>query len=325
MFKQSHLSGFGLAVIIGLLAHFIAPTLGLNGIILGLFAAIVLGNIWKIPEYFQAGISFTGSKLLELSIVFLAFNISLGHVVGIGWQSMLIVVAMIVLILLITIYLSRKFNCPGSTGWLVGFGTAICGSSAIAAVAPSISKNKEDVGIALAVVNLMGSIGMISLPFVLQWLQVSDLNSGVIIGGSLHAVGNVAGAGYALSEETGQLAITVKLARVALLSPAVIFFSYLINRKEAKNWKEHFNLPLYLIAFILITLLVTFIDIPVSFTKTMELLGKISLTIAMTAIGLKISFRELYQSGRKALGFGAMIFLVQILIIVIGLILVAQW
>ncbi|MFN4124078.1 MAG: YeiH family protein [Flavobacteriales bacterium] len=324
MFKQSHLSGFSLAVIIGLLAHFLAPTLGLNGIILGLFSAIFLGNVWKIPERFQAGISITGSKLLESSIVFLAFNISLGHVIGIGWQSLLLVIVMIVLILFVTIYLSSKFHCPGSTGWLVGFGTAICGSSAIAAVAPSISKNKEDVGIALAVVNLMGSIGMISLPFVLQWLSIDDLHSGVIIGGSLHAVGNVAGAGYALSEETGQVAITIKLARVALLSPSVIFFSYLINRKEAKNWKEHFKLPLYLVTFIAITLITTFIDIPTSFTKVMELLGKISLTIAMTAIGLKISFRELYQSGRKALGFGAMIFMVQITIIVMGLAFVSR-
>lgn len=324
MFKQSHLLGFSLALFTGLLAHFLAPILGLNGIMLGLFSAIVLGNVWKIPEHFQAGISITGSKLLELSIVFLAFNISLGHVIGIGWQSLIMVIVMIVLILLITIYLSRKYNCPGSTGWLVGFGTAICGSSAIAAVAPSISKNKEDVGIALAVVNLMGSIGMITLPFLMKFLQVDEVNSGVIIGGSLHAVGNVAGAGYALSEETGQLSITVKLARVALLSPSVIFFNYLINRKEAKNWKEHFKIPFYLIAFIHITLLVTFVDIPAQFSKLMELLGKISLTIAMTAIGLKISFRELYQSGRRALGFGTMIFILQILIIVSGLILVNQ-
>ena len=322
MIKQSHLSGLGISALFGLTAHFAAPYLGVNGIMLGLFAAIALGNLISIPATFQSGISFTGSKLLELSIVFLAFNISLGHVIGIGWQSLLLVIVMIVLILLITLYLSRKFHCPGSTGWLVGFGTAICGSSAIAAVAPSISKNKEDVGIALAVVNLMGSIGMITLPFVLQWLSVSDLNSGVIIGGALHAVGNVAGAGYAMSEETGQLAITVKLARVALLSPAVIFFSYMINRKEAKNWREHFKLPLYLIAFIAITILTTFLPIPAPIIKTMELIGKIVLTVAMTAIGLKISFRDLYQSGRKALGFGVMIFLAQVFIILVGLVVI---
>jgi uncharacterized integral membrane protein (TIGR00698 family) len=320
LFSKTNLSGFLFSVLLGLLAYFSSALLGgANAILLGLFAGIFIGNIFKIPSPLSAGIGFTSSKLLEISIIFLAFNINLKHMSGLGWQSFILIIIMIISLLLITLYLSKKFSCPGSTGWLVGFGTAICGSSAIAAIAPSITKNKEDIGIALAVVNLMGSIGMIALPFVLQLFSISELSSGLLVGGSLHSVGNVAGAGYAMGGSVGETAITIKLARVALLSPALIFFIFLIKRNETPNWKSHFKLPIYLWAFIAVTVFTSTIPLPSVLLSSMDTLGKITLTIAMTAIGLKVSFRELYRSGKKALGFGVVIFVIQLLIVSLGI------
>jgi uncharacterized integral membrane protein (TIGR00698 family) len=308
--------GILLAAFIGLTIHFAAPFIsGVNGVMLGLLVGILLGNILALPENFGAGISYTGSKLLEISILFMAFSINFGHIADLGWQNFLLVVFIIVAVLLATVFLAKKVNCPDSTGWLVGFGTAICGSSAIAAVAPGISKNKQDAGIALAVVNLMGSIGMIVLPFALKFLSVSDIESGVVIGATLHSVGNVAGAGYGINEMVGDTAITIKLARVAMLSPAVIFYTYLLSSGTKKNWKEYINLPYYLWAFVAITIFTSLFDLPSSLLGFFSNMGKIVLTIAMVAIGMKVSFRHLYQSGKRALGFGVMIFLVQILLV----------
>ncbi len=310
--------GIILSVGLGLSIYGIAPYVGgINSVMLGLIVGILAGNLFKLPQYFDLGVNYSSSKLLEFSILFLAFSISFNHIADLGWQNFLVVALTVLFVLLLTVFLANKFNCPDSTGWLVGFGTAICGSSAIAAVAPGIAKGKEAPGIALAVVNLLGSIGMLVLPVILVFFDIDESSIGVILGATLHSVGNVAGAGYGLENSIGDTAITIKLARVALLSPAVILFTFLVNTDSKKNWKEYLQLPYYLWAFIAITFLTSFVDLPKEFLSIMATLGKIVLTIAMVAIGLKVSFRKLYESGKRALGFGVVIFGVQILIAII--------
>lgn len=317
MFKESW-PGILLSVGLGMGIYLMAPLVGgLNSVMLGLIVGILAGNFIKIPQVFSSGIGYSSSKLLEISILFLAFSISFNHIADLGWQNFLIVALTVLLVLLITVFLANKFNCPDSTGWLVGFGTAICGSSAIAAVAPGIAKGKEAPGIALAVVNLIGSIGMLLLPAILLFFDMDESSIGVILGATLHSVGNVAGAGYGLDTSIGDTAITIKLARVALLSPAVILFTFLVNTDSKKSWKEYLQLPYYLWAFIGITILTSLIDLPKDFLSIVSTLGKVVLTIAMVAIGLKVSFRKLYESGKRALGFGLVIFGLQLLIALI--------
>lgn len=287
----------------------------ISGIILALLLGMLVGNVFKVPKSFSPGIGYTSSKLLELSILFLAFSINYTHIGELGTSSLSIVLIMVPLMLVLTYLLARKMHCPGSTGWLVGFGTAICGSSAIAALAPSVAKNKEDVGVAMAVINLMGSIGMIALPFILEFIPIDATQAGTVIGGSLHSVGNVAGASYALSDSVGETAITVKLARVAMLSPGLILMNYLVKRNEAKGWRNYLKLPWYLWSFILITILSSVFSFPEWFLDIMHTGGKIILTVAMAAIGLKISFKQLIQSGKKGLLFGVIIFAIQLIIL----------
>lgn len=307
------LPGLLLATAIGLTGHFLAALTPswLNGILLALLGGMVVGNGLRLPASLEPGIGFTSSKLLELSVIFLAFGINYGHIAALGAGAFTVMVVMVGTMVLVTYFLAQRVKCPGSTGWLVGFGTAICGSSAIAALAPRVARNKEDVGIAMAVVNLFGSLGMIVLPLVLVRFGLSDKHMGLLIGGTLHSVGNVVGAGYALSDGVGEAATTIKLARVALLSPALILFNYLVNRHEARGWREHLQLPWYLWGFIGITLLCSLVELPAALQDAMELSGKLALTIALAAIGLKVSFGELFRSGRKGLGFGLLIFAVQ--------------
>lgn len=317
LIRRSDIPGILFSVVVGLAGYALAALIpGAPGsILMALLAGMIAGNFFRIPDQMQSGISFTSGKLLELSILFLAFSINYTHIAQLGASNFIIIVVMVILMVLITYYLSRKVNCPGSTGWLVGFGTAICGSSAIAALAPSVARNKEDVGIAMAVVNLFGSIGMVALPFLLMKTELSSGQMGLLLGGTLHSVGNVAGSGYVISDEVGETAITIKLARVAMLSPALIFFNYLVNKDKVAHWREHFKLPWYLWGFILITLFTSLISLPEPFTSVMDHTGKIILTIAMAAIGLKVSFRKLYESGRKGVGFGLLMFAIQIAVV----------
>jgi uncharacterized integral membrane protein (TIGR00698 family) len=309
--------GIVLAATIGIAAYFGADFLpsAIGSILVALLLGIIIGNLVKIPDSFQSGIGYTSSKLLELSILFLAFSINYNSIAKLGIGSFSVVVITVFLMLLITFFLSKFLKCPGTTGWLTGFGTTICGSSAIAALAPSVSKNKEDIGMAMAAVNLYGSIGMILLPIVLKYFGFDPTQSGILIGASLHSVGNVAGAGFGMGDEVGEISITIKLARVALLSPALIFFNYLVNRNNVKNWRDHFNLPWYLWAFIGITIFTSLVSVPKEVLGYMKISGNIVLTIAMAAIGLKISFAKLFSTGRQGLVFGAIIFAIELSII----------
>ena len=317
MIAKVHVKGILLSLLIGLSAYVLSSAYTFfNSILLGLVMGMVIGNFVRVPTAYGSGITFTSGKLLEFSLLFLAFGISYTSVSKIGLMSFTCIIITIVVVLVLTIALSRKLNFSDSSCYLIGFGTAICGSSAIAAVSSSVTKNKEDIGISLAVVNLLGAIGMISLPILLTYVPVSMVKSGFIIGGSLHSVGNVAGAAYTMGDEIGQTAITIKLARVALLSPALIFFRYLVN-KGTSNWKEHFRLPWYVWSFIGISILTSVLDIPADMISTSETIGKVILTVAMAAIGLKVSFRTLYQSGKKAVLIGMVIFLIQLALLLL--------
>lgn len=314
--KKLPVKGVVLSAIIGavsLIVSMYTPS-ALNSVIIALVMGVLVNNLIKVPSSFQEGISMSSSKLLEWSILFLAFSINYTSVAALGVNSFISILVTVLVVLILTFYLSKKLNCPGATGYLVGFGTSICGSSAIAALAPSVvdAKNSEDVVVSMSVVNLLGSLGMILFPIIFANLSLTNSQMALLVGGSLHSVGNVAGAGYALGDEIGEMSLTIKLARVALLSPALIFFNYLVNRHKVKSWKEHFILPWYLIGFFLISIFVSFIQLPEGVLSWIDFFGKVALTIAMAAIGLKVSFNKLIASGKKGIGFGIIIFLIQI-------------
>jgi uncharacterized integral membrane protein (TIGR00698 family) len=316
LLNKLDIPGILFSVCLGLFFYFVAPFVSLfNAVILGLLGGILIGNLFKIPVILDSGIKYTGTKFLEFSILFLAFDISFSNIKHVGLMSFVVVFLVLVFVLGITLFLSKKISCPGTAGYLVGFGTAICGSSAIAALSPVISKNKEDVGVSLAVVNLIGTLGMLLLPLVLPLFDFTTVQSGLVIGSGLHSVGNVAGAGFGMSEEIGKTAITIKLARVAMLPLAVIVYSFILKSGDNLTWKQHLKLPYYLWGFIIISLFVSFFDMPETLIKTMKNLGNIILTIAMTAIGFRVGFKNLFYSGQKALMFGAMIFLLQLLLL----------
>lgn len=314
-FLKENYQGVLISLIVGIGAHFLAPYVpGVNGVILAFLLAVVIGNSITMPASCKPGLNYASGTLLEYAIIFLAFSISFQSIAALGFSKFVFVFLIVIISLLATFYLAKKFNSKDSTAWLVGFGTAICGSSAIAALAPVVSEKKEDAGIAIAVVNLLGSVGMIILPFTLQYLFTEGSQIGFILGATLQSVGNVAGAGYGLSPEIGDTAITVKLARVALLTPAVIFFSLLVNKgkKDEQGNKIKFTLPYYLWIFVAITVVNSLVTIPENILEILKLIGTLLLTISMAAIGLKVSFKTLWQSGKMAIGFGLVIFLIQI-------------
>lgn len=308
-----------LVAVVGIVSAPYIP--GFNAVLIALLLGMILGNLTDWSKRFKKGIDFSGSKVLELSIVLLAFGMSVDEIGELGWETIIIILVMVVLMLFATVALSKRMNCPRSGGLLTGFGTTICGSSAIAAVAPSVAKDKHDIGISLAVVSLIGAIFMFVWPLVNSLFIIDPQHMALLTGGTLHSVGNVAGAGYSISEDVGNMAVTIKMLRVAMLAPSVLLFNVLTRETKPKSIKEFLKLPIYLWAFILVTIVVISIDIPEVITENVSHGAKWLLAVAMAAIGFKTSFKTLYRSGKKVLMFGFIIYFIQVAIVVLGILL----
>jgi uncharacterized integral membrane protein (TIGR00698 family) len=290
----------------------------LNSIMLALLLGIILGTLIKFRQEVKKPAGTIGSKALEYSILFLAFGINYRFLVNIGWIPILGIISSITAVLLVTKILVKRFNCPASAGWLIGIGTAICGSSAIAAAAPFVSKNKEDIGISLAVINLWGALGMILLPVILHLPFFDSINQGLMIGGGLHSVGNVMGAAYGISDALGNEALAIKMARVALLTPALLVIVAMNRREYQESNRVKVKIPWYIYGFLFITAFVSIFKIPSELIEWNEWFGKISLTVAMAAIGMNVNLKELLISGRKGLVFGLLIFIAQLAVLFVA-------
>lgn len=291
------------------MAWFIGPQIpGLNSVIFGLLLGILLGNLWTPLATFQTGISFSSSKVLEFAIVMMAFEINIMALSKVGFPILGIVLISVFAVLVFTLFLSKRMNCPQENGWLIGFGTAICGSAAISALGPLITKDKAQIGISLAVINILGGLGIFFVPALIPLFGFEATEAGVLVGGSLHSMGHVAGAAYLLDEDVRNVAISVKLVRIALLTPALILFSNVINAKQNVGAKYSIKLPIYLILFIVVSLFVSFVGVPKEVLNITKSLSNVGLTVAMVGIGLGISFKKLIQSGTQAFTFGAIIF-----------------
>lgn len=314
MFKNK-LLGIALAIIIMLIAKFLSgylPTLGtaLLALILGVLVRQVLTDF----SPFSGGVVWTEKYVLETAIVFIGFGFEISKFQEIGFSTLALIFGSIIVIILLALLLQKLFGKEdGKLFWLLGAGSAICGSSAIGATAPLIQAKEEETGISMAVINLLGLLGMVLLPLIAVGISFSNLETGIFLGGILQSVGHVVGAAFAINPEVGQFATIVKMGRVAFLVPFLLIV-YFLFRKKSDGTKLKF--PLFIL-FFLLAVLVSQIGIFNSESlKFLSKSGDTLLNIGMSAIGLKINIKSLWKISGKALIAGTIIFIFQIILFV---------
>ena len=207
---------------------------------------------------------------------------------------------------------------PKSFSILLGCGNGICGSSAIAAAAPIVSKNEEEIGLSVSVVNLLGTFGIFLMPILAGLLNLSNTTSGLMIGSTLQATGQVVAAGFSISDMVGKIATIVKMGRILMLGPVMLSLSFILGKKQGGS-QQNFSIPPFIIGFFILSVIGTLHILSGPLVESAKSLRKILLTIAMAGIGLRIKISNLVNQGPKVLIVGIIIFAVQILMI-IGLI-----
>ncbi|MFA5556562.1 MAG: putative sulfate exporter family transporter [Flavobacteriaceae bacterium] len=312
MFKKKFY-GIALAVVIMLTASFLSGYIPNIGTAL---LALILGVVIRqsLPNFspFLNGVAWSEKYILETAIVFIGFGFEISKFKEIGLSTLTIIFGSIIVIVLLALLLQKLMGKEdGKLFWLLGAGSAICGSSAIGATAPLIQAKEEETGISMAVINLLGLMGMILLPLIAVGLSFSQVQTGILLGGILQSVGHVVGSAFAINPEVGQIATVVKMGRVAFLVPFLLIV-YFLFRKKADGTKLKF--PLFIL-FFLLAVLISQIGILNSETiKFLSKSGDTLLNIGMATIGLKINIKSLWKISGKAFLAGLIIFTVQILI-----------
>lgn len=203
--------------------------------------------------------------------------------------------------------LSRRLNLGRQFGLLSGGAVAICGASAALAISsalpPDPDKERDTVLTVIGVTSL-STIAMILYPSLTTWLNLTHQQAGLFIGGTIHDVGQVVGAGYMISQETGDVSTYVKLLRVALLVPVILLLPILVitrQRRIEATAKPGVRsiLPSFLVAFCALLLLNTFVDLPPTVTATATGVSNWCLVTAITALGMKTRLADLMRVGWK--------------------------
>ena len=275
--------------------------------------AILLGalarNLFFLPAAVTDGAKKIVRRLLPYTIILTGASLNLAAATRIGFPALLIIAVCLTVATAASITIGAWFRTRERTALLIGAGTAICGTSAIIAVAPLIDADDDDLTLSAATVNLLGLVLMFAFPALGAALHLSDAAYGVWAGTSIHAVPQAVAAGFAFSSQAGAVATLIKLVRVALLAPMAFLIALIYARRRAGTERRKINywqlIPTFIWGFLGLALLNTFGVL--AWLRVEKLLNEgssILLTVAMAAIGLEVSARSLAKTGGGALATG---------------------
>ena len=253
---------------------------------LSLFLGILLALIYKLPEGF-----FTqkyGSKILQTGIVFLGGSLSIGTVYQTNSDYFVWISIFVVLSFAAVVFLGRLMGVPKKLSFLLASGTAICGGTAIASVAPSIKAKPEELTTAITIIFLLNAIAVLAFPLSNEYIKLNDVQFGAWAALAIHDTASVVGAASSVGEVSVEVAATLKVARTIWIVPLVIFSAWLYRNKN-----DGFGLPIFVVFFIVAALLNTIFQPNEVIVEYLKFINRICLLTGLFCIGTQISRESL--------------------------------
>ena len=253
-----------------------------------------------------AGIEFSARQVLRIGVALLGLRITVGQIAELGWQPVAIVVVSVVLTIGVSMLAARLMGFKGRFGLLSGGATAICGASAALALAAALPPNpaKERATLFTVVgVSVLSTVSMIVYPMLAQAIGLDPRLAGIFLGATIHDVAQVVGAGYSMSKETGDVATFVKLMRVAMLVPVIVFAVMLTRARASQSDRANGPrpplLPWFAVAFAILVAINSTGWLPGVVAKGGSELSRWCLVAAIAGIGMKTQLKELATVGLK--------------------------
>jgi uncharacterized integral membrane protein (TIGR00698 family) len=255
------LPGLALSAAVAVLAVVAAPTIApvapVPAMVIALFVGIALNSLARRPT-FQPGIVFCLKTLLRWAVALLGLRVALGEIAALGLTTAALVVIGMAVTLVAGFVLARVLGLEQGYGALAGAGTAVCGASATLAtsiVLPDYKGKETDVAFVVVAVNALSTAAMVLYPLICRWLNLDPQTTGVLLGATIHDVAQVVGAGYAVSEVTGNTAVIVKLFRVFLMLPLVLAVGWWFARQAISTTAARIPVPVFALVFVALCVL----------------------------------------------------------------------
>lgn len=318
------------------------------GIVLGIFYANTLGN--SIPAAWEAGITFSGKKILRFAIVFYGFQITFQQIGSVGMAGFSVSIIMLMSTFILGTVISMKwFKLDRDTSMLMASGASVCGAAAVAATEPVVKAEAYKVTLAISMVVLFGTISMFLYPALYPFLDMTPAEFGIYVGGSIHEVAQVVAVGGSITGAADN-AIIVKMTRVMLIAPMLILLAWYLAVQAKKDAVSKQKIPLvipwFAVYFVVMagvnsllqdytgtipkeaqayqTFLPTLDNLQSFVVQSLHMITTIDgflLTVAMTALGMNTRFNKFKELGMKPV----MASLIMFLWLLIGGYFITKW
>ncbi len=296
--------GIGLSGVIAMAATLVATLHGGPQLLYALFFGVAFHFLSYDPKI-KPGIEFCSRTVLRLGVGLLGARITASQIMGLGWSTAAIVIAAVVTTLLCGVFLGRALGLNRAQSVLSGGAVAICGASAALAISAVLPRNKDSERFTLMVVvtvTVLSTLAMVIYPLIARMLHLPPELAGLFLGGTIHDVAQVVGAGFMLNQETGDYATIVKLFRVSMLAVVVIVISSLFKRQreesgDAAAGKKQALVPWFLWVFVALVVINSVGAVPAVVQTGLSDISRACLVIAIAALGMKTSFRQLARAG----------------------------
>jgi uncharacterized integral membrane protein (TIGR00698 family) len=273
-------------------------------LVFGVIAGSIAPARPSLDGIFKPGLGVASRRLLRFGIVVLGLQLSLSNILALGWLTIIAIVIVVGLSFLLTWLIARAFRLEGDQPVLFAAGFSICGVSAVGAMSAARGSDPKDAGTPVALVTLYGTLAIVVLPALAGLLGLTHLQFGHWVGASVHDVGQVVATAQTLGAVALAAAVVVKLTRVLMLAPMVAITSIATRRRGSATGVRPAIVPLFILGFLAMVLIRTFLPVPDFVLATANILQSILLAMALFGIGASLRLEQLARSGVRALGAG---------------------
>lgn len=295
----------------------------MGGAACGIAMGVAIASIMTIPAVLKPGLTKTGKYILQLAIILLGAGMNLDAAWRTGVETLAIMLVTISAVYVVAWFVGRLLGVRGNARDLVATGTAICGGSAIAAVAPVVQAKDEEISYAISVIFLFNLAAVFIFPFLGDYFHLSPAIFGAWAGTAVNDTSSVMAAAYAFSNESVETAALVKMTRTTMIVPIALIFSIIVSRRAAKmeqgggdgdktagKFSFTKTFPWFVLGFLAMSLWSTWGGMPVAWSSASKFAGKFLIVVALSAIGLNTDIRKLLSAGIKPIILGAVLWAV---------------
>ncbi len=278
-------------------ASFFLPTV--ISLLAGILLAVTLGSPFK---KFTKKIS---KYLLQLSVIGLGFGMNLHSAIEAGKDGMLFTIVSVIGVMCLGMLLGKAFRLSRNNSYLISSGTAICGGSAIAAIAPIIDAGDDETTLSMATVFTLNAAALLIFPAIGHLLGMSQEQFGTWAAIAIHDTSSVVGAGAAYGEEALKVATTVKLTRALWIIPMAVATTFIFRKKGKK-----ISIPWFILIFIIAMLANTYFGIPEAISAGIVTCSKHALGATLFLIGCGISVQSIRNTGIRPFALGISLWII---------------